>query len=193
MDQKKLKSIVESVLFISGEPVKIAKLAKVTGVGAEEISAAILELQKDYLADRGLIIITKEDFVQMATNPENSSFVSDLIKSEMQESLSRSALEVLSIIAYRGPIARSGVEAIRGVNSSFTIRSLLLRGLVERIENPKDSRGYIYKISFDFLKKLGIDSIQKLPDYESLSRDDRIDNVLGEESAGESEKTESEE
>ena len=114
----------------------------------------------------------------MATNPENASVIDQLIKSEIQENLSKAALEVLAIISYRGPITRVEIEAIRGVNCSFTVRSLMMRGLLERIENPKDNRGYLYKISFDFLRKLGVDSIEKLPDYEMLSKDERIDSII---------------
>jgi len=87
-------------------------------------------------------------------------------------------LEVLSIVAYRGPISRMDVEAIRGVNCSFTLRSLLMRGLLERIDNPADNRSYLYKISFDFLKKMGVESVEKLPDFENLSKDDRIDSII---------------
>jgi segregation and condensation protein B len=130
------------------------------------------------LGKRGLIILKKEDEFQLATNPENAPFIDQLIKSEMQEALSRAALEVLSIVAYRGPITRSEIESVRGVNSSYTVRSLMLRGLLERIENPSDSRGYLYKISFDFLKKMGIDGVEKLPDFEILSKDERIDSII---------------
>ncbi len=178
MDQEKIKSILESVLFVSGEAISVAKLVKITGVVEEEIEAAIISLQADYGKDRGIVIIRKEQELQMATNPENAAMVDQLIKSEIQENLSRAALEVLSIIAYRGPITRVEVEAIRGVNCSFTVRSLMMRGLLERMENPKDNRGYLYKISFDFLRKLGIDSIDKLPDYETLSVDARIESII---------------
>jgi len=178
MDQEKLKSIIESLLFISGEPTKISRIAKITGAPKPEVENAVMMLQNEYAGGRGMVIVKKEDEVQMATSPENSSFISDLVKSEIQENLSRAALEVLSIVAYRGPITRMDIEAIRGVNSSFTLRSLLIRGLVERIENPKDGRGYLYKISFEFLKKLGIDSIEKLPDFEILSGDSRIDSII---------------
>jgi segregation and condensation protein B len=97
----------------------------------------------------------------------------------MQEGLSKAALEVLSIVAYKGPISRAEIESIRGVNCSFTLRSLMMRGLLERIDNPKDGRGYLYKISFEFMKKLGIESIDKLPDYKELSQDSRIESVIG--------------
>jgi segregation and condensation protein B len=159
--------------------VKISKIVKATGAPKPEIENAIMVLQNDYAAGRGMIIMKKEDSVQMATNPENTSFVSGLVKNEMQEGLSRASLEILSIVAYRGPISRVDIDAIRGVNSAFTLRSLMIRGLLERVDNPKDNRGYLYKISFEFLKHLGIDSVEKLPDWESLSHDSRIESIIG--------------
>ncbi|OGI28457.1 MAG: SMC-Scp complex subunit ScpB [Candidatus Moranbacteria bacterium RIFOXYA12_FULL_44_15] len=180
MDQDKLKSIVESILFVSGEPVKISRLAKVSGAARPEVENALMALQNDYARNRGMVIIKKEDEVQMATSPENAETISELVKSEIQENLSRSALETLSIVAYRGPMTRADIEAIRGVNCSFTLRSLLMRGLLERIDNPENSRGYLYKISFEFLKKMGVDSVEKLPDWESLSKDARIENIISE-------------
>lgn len=178
METNKLKSIVESLLFMSGEPIKVSRLAKIAGVSRSEVENAVRILQEEYNDGRGLNFFRKDDEVQMVTNPENSEYVSAMIKSEIQENLSKSALEVLSIIAYRGPITRIDIEAIRGINSTFTLRSLLMRGLVEREENPKDNRGYLYKISFEFMKKLGIDSPEKLPDWENLSKDSRIDNII---------------
>jgi len=177
MDITNLKSQIESILFISGDPVKISRIAKVTGAEIPEIENAILVLQGEY-AEKGMNILTKEDEVQMATNPENAGIVDQLVKSEIQENLSKAGLEVLAIVAYRGPITRVEIEAVRGVNCSFTLRSLLMRGLVERIDNPKDNRGYLYKISFEFLKKMGVDSVSQLPDFESLSKDERIESIL---------------
>ncbi|KKR21532.1 MAG: hypothetical protein UT50_C0007G0018 [Candidatus Moranbacteria bacterium GW2011_GWA2_39_41] len=180
MEQAKLKSAIESILFVSGEPVSVIKIAKVTDSTVPEIEEVLEILKDEYVSGkRGIVILRKEQEVQMATDPENAELIDQLVKSEIQENLSRAGLEVLSIIAYRGPITRVEVEAIRGVNCSFTVRSLMMRGLLERIENPKDNRGYLYKISFDFLKKLGIDSIDKLPDYETLSKDDRIESIIG--------------
>jgi segregation and condensation protein B len=177
MEIEKLKSIIESILFIAGEPVKIGRITKITKKSKAEVENAVTALQNEY-STRGLAIIRKEDMAEMATSAENSEFVSELVKSEIQENLSQAALEVLSIVAYKAPISRADVEAIRGVNSSFTLRSLLLRGLLDRIDNPKDNRGYLYKISFDFMKHLGIDSIEKLPDWEALSQDSRIESII---------------
>lgn len=179
MEQEKLKTIIESILFVSGEPVKISKIAKVSGALKPEVENAIMMLENEYSGGkRGMVILKKEDEIQMATSPENSDIINQLVKSEIQENLSKAALEVLSIVAYRGPISRVEIEAIRGVNCVFTLRSLLMRGLVERIENPKDNRSYIYKISFEFLKKMGVESVNQLPDFETLSKDERIDSII---------------
>lgn len=178
MELEKLKSIIESILFISGEPIKASKIAKIAGVAKSEVISAVEALNNEYAAGKGLAIIRKEDEIQMTTSPDNASFISNLVKSEVQENLSQAGLEVLSIVAYRGPITRAEIEAIRGVNSSFTVRALLLRGLLERIENPRDARSYLYKISFEFLRRLGIDEISKLPDFETLTKDGRVDSVI---------------
>ncbi|MCD6149536.1 SMC-Scp complex subunit ScpB [bacterium] len=178
MDHKKLKSVIESLLFVSGEPVKISKLAKITQAPAPSIENAIMELSGEYLGKkRGIVIIKKDNEVQLATSPDNSLYSGKLVESELKESLSRVSLEVLSVIAYRGPITRSDIEAVRGVNSSFTLRNLLMRGLIERVENSKNKRQYLFRISFDFLKKLGLSSVKELPDYEKVSKDERVDSV----------------
>jgi segregation and condensation protein B len=170
MDPEKLKSIIESILFVSGEPLALIKLAKVADATEAEVEVAISGLSEDYAKGRGLRIIKIKDTIQMASNPDNAELVGELVKSEIQENLSQAALEVLSIVAYRGPITRAEIEAIRGVNSSFTLRALLIRGLLDRTENIKDNRRYLYNISFDFLKKLGMDSVEKLPDWETLNK-----------------------
>lgn len=173
-----LKSIIESILFIHGEPIKISKIAKVAGISKNEAENALEEMKREYSKDkRGMVIVQKNDEVQFATNPENSSLCSQLVKEELQGPLSQASLETLSIIAYRGPITRNDIEAIRGVNSTYTLRNLLLRGLVERTENPKFVRGYLYSASFDFLKQIGIESPEKLPDFEKLKQDDRIKSM----------------
>ena len=79
-------------------------------------------------------------------------------------------METIAIIAYKGPLTRLDIEYVRGVNSSFIIRNLLMRGLVERVENPKDARSYLYKVSFDFLKHLGVTGIEDLPQYQEFKK-----------------------
>jgi len=178
MDTNKLKSVLESLLFVSGEPVKISKLAKICGVSENKVETAVEDLCKDYEeGKRGLIVIKEKNFIQLASSPSNVSFTSQLVKSEFSADPSQAALEVLSVIAYRGPVSRVQIETIRGVNCSYILRSLLLKGLVERKESKKE-RGYLYSVSFDFLKSLGLKSVEELPDWRELSRSDKIDKLL---------------
>jgi segregation and condensation protein B len=178
MDEEKLKSVLESLLFVSGEPIKISKLAKITKKEVAEVENALMELERECLRNnRGVSVIKKDGKVQLVTNPDNAPFVNGLVESELKGDLSKASLEVLSVIAYKEPIARSGIEAIRGVNSSFTLRNLLMRGLIEKVENAENKRKHLYKVSLDFLKKLGLKRVEELPDYEKISKDERIDSV----------------
>jgi len=164
-----LKSIIETILFVHGEPVALEKLIKFTKAKKEAVLDALEKLKKDY-QDRGLTILIKDNKYQLGSNPENVKYIEDLIKSEFNEELSKAAVETAAIIAYKGPLTRAEIEYVRGVNSSFTLRNLLMRGLVERIENPKDARSYLYRVSFDFLKHLGATQIEDLPQYEEFRK-----------------------
>jgi segregation and condensation protein B len=178
MEKEKLKSILESLLFVSGEPVKLAKLAKICQVGKKDIDEALLEMNGTYQEqNKGLRIIERDDSAQLGTAQENTEFVSQLISGEMSADLSKSALETLSIVAYRGPITRAQVEIIRGVNCSYVLRSLLVRGLIERKETS-DTRGFLYEMSFEFLKIIGIQTARNLPDWEVLSKNEKIEEFL---------------
>lgn len=179
MDKNKLKSIIESLLFVSGEPVKFSKLTKIIGQEEAEVKLATEELARNYSENGGgLMILSKDDEVQLVSNKENMEFVEQLVKNELEGPLSLAALEVLSIIAYRGPVSKLEIEAIRGVNCSYTLRNLTIRGLIERKSNPKDARGYVYVVSFDFLKKLGVEKVENLPEYGTLSIDERINSIV---------------
>ena len=164
-----MKSILESMLFSIGEPISIEKLAKTLLKNQGLIKKAIDELVEDYQKEnRGLRIIKKGEKIQLVSSPENSQYIEKLIKDELQEDLTPASLEALAVIAYRGPITRAEIEEIRGVNCSYILRNLLIRGLIERRGLPEDARAYIYEISFDFLKKLGLSSIEELPEYKKL-------------------------
>ncbi len=175
MDKTQLKLILESLLFVLGEPTKIKKLAKILKVDFKKVKEELRELADDLKNNqRGVRILEKDEQVQMVSAPEANDWVEKIFKNDLQEDLSRTALETLAIIAYRGPITRAQIEFIRGVNSSFIIRNLLIRGLIERATNPQDARSYVYKISFDFLKKMGLEKVEDLPEYEKFSKDERV-------------------
>lgn len=175
-------SALESLLFVSGEPLAFLRLAKILKISDEETKICVQKLAEKYERDpeSGLQLIVKDKKVMLATKPENASFVDALTKSTLQENLSKAGLEVLSIIAYRAPITRMEIETIRGVNCSFTLRNLLLRDLIERQGNPEDARGYVYFPTFKFLQLLGMKDITELPDYKILSQDERLKTILEE-------------
>lgn len=164
------KSIIESILFSVGEPISIERLAKTLGENKDTVEKTVKDLEKDYEKEsRGLRIMKKGEKIQLVSSPKNSHYVEKLIKDELQEDLTPASLETLAIIAYKGPMTRAEIEEIRGVNSSFILRNLLIRGLIEKKGHPQDARAYIYEVSFDFLRKLGLGSIKELPDYEELT------------------------
>lgn len=172
-------SKLEALLFISGEPVGLSRLTELLGASPSDVKKAVTDLRARYLADpnAGLTLIEHGAKVEMATKKELAPLIEAFTKSTLQDTLSKAALEVLSIIAYRNPIARSEIEAIRGVNCSYTLRALLIRGLVEREGNPGDARGYVYRPSFQFLEHLGLSRIEDLPDYAVLAADERMQIV----------------
>lgn len=179
MEKEKLKSVIESILFTRGEEMNLSQLAKIIEVKKSELTSATEELVTQYKeGGRGFGIVINGENIQMVTNPDNAQFVEKTIKKNLQENMSRTALEVLAIVAYRGPVSRADIEAIRGVNSSFTLRNLLMRGLIVKNTNENDQRGYLYNISTEFIKKMGMGKVDELPDYESLSKDKRVESII---------------
>lgn len=162
-----LSSIIETILFAHGEPMSIAALADITSREQSEVTAALEELEHN-LAPRGICMLRKEHEVELGTNPANAAFIDEMVKQEFSQELSRSSMETLAIICYKGPLTRVQIDYIRGVNSSFILRMLLMRGLIERIDNPKDSRSYLYRPTFDFLKHFGITNMEELPRFEEF-------------------------
>lgn len=160
----KLSSLIESILFISGEPVSMARLMKLAKKSADEVTAALEELAVG-LEGRGIILARKDDEVVLATSPAAATVVSEIAAEEYARDLTRAALETLAIIIYKGPLSRSEIDFIRGVNSSFSIRNLMVRGLVERIPNPKHARTFLYRPSMELLAYLGVAKIEDIPEY----------------------------
>jgi segregation and condensation protein B len=175
-----LQSALEAMLFVSPEPVALTALVELLESTRDEIEEALSALRTAYESpERGLALILHEGAVELVTRPEHGALIEKWRKSKTQESLSKVALEVLSVIAYRGPITRTEIESIRGVNCQYTLRNLLMRGLIERRDEDA-VRGYSYVVSFDFLHHIGIERVEALPEYEALSRDERLTAVLGE-------------
>lgn len=164
-----LDSYIEAILFLEGEPIKIKRLAEILKKSEKEISDA-LKILEEKLSDRGIKLLKKDNAVMLASAPEASDICEALSKEEFNKDIGRAGLEVLTIVVYQGPITRSEIDYIRGVNSVFTVRNLLVRGLLERKINPKDGRSYLYSSSFRFLQFLGVNNINELPEYENFKQ-----------------------
>ena len=174
---------IEAVLFWKGEPMSRKKLSEVLKVELVEINEAVLKL-KESLQNRGVALIEKGDparnafniadaggEVMLGTAPEMSELIESLQKEELNKDLSKAALETLSIVLYKNGASRSEIDYIRGVNSSFTLRALSVRGLVEKTTDAKDSRKFIYKPTFELLSFMGVKSVEELPEYGSVNKE----------------------
>ncbi len=161
---------LEALLFIHGEPVPFKKIAEVLSVSQEQVQGLVQELENRLNAeDRGLTLVMSEEKVQLVTKAEFSDIIQSFVKSELSEELSPASLETLAIIAYFGPISRSRIDYQRGVNSSFILRSLLLRGLIERSSDPAHQNSYLYTPTLDMLKYVGVHKQAELPSFEQFS------------------------
>ncbi len=163
-----LEQKIEAILFWKGEPISRKKLSDILKIEQTEINESIEKL-KINLQSRGLVLLEKENDITLGTSPEISSLIEDLQKEELNKDLSKAALETLSIVLYKNGASRAEIDYIRGVNSSFTLRALSIRGLVERILDPNDNRRYVYRPSFDMLSFMGVKSVEELPNYREVS------------------------
>lgn len=159
-----LVSQLEALLFISGEPMPFSRLGALLKVSPGELEEAITLLTKS-LEGRGITVLRTHDTITLGTSPEAAELISKLKKEELERELSKASLETLSIILYKNGATRSDIDYIRGVNSSFILRNLAIRGLVERMENPTDKRTFLYKPTADLLAHLGLSSIEALPNF----------------------------
>lgn len=160
---------IEAILFWKGEPLKIKKLAEMLSISTENIENSVKELETS-LAGRGLTLIRLEDEVGLGTHPEMGEKIKELTKEEITRDLGKAGLETMTIILYKCPVTRADIDYIRGVNSQFILRNLLIRGLIERVPNPKDERSYLYKPTFALLEYLGISKVEDMPEFESLKQ-----------------------
>lgn len=161
---------LEAALFAYGEPMPRKALTDLLQLSPDAVDALISEYKAALEGDmrRGLTILDQGHRVQLVTKPEISGIISALFKAEVAEELTPAALETLSLITYFGPLSRAKLEYVRGVNSAFTLRNLLIRGLVERTPEPGRANSYQYRASADLLRHLGVRAPEDLPDFEKL-------------------------
>jgi segregation and condensation protein B len=170
MNQIPLSARLEAILFWKAEPVSFKKLAQLLSISEIDVKAGLIELEKS-LQGRGLSLVQTDTEVMLGTSKELSPLIEQLTKDELSRDLGKAGLETLAIVLYQGPISRADIDYIRGVNSQFILRNLLIRGLVERVDNPTDARSFLYKTTLDLLAHLGISKIEDLPEYANVRAD----------------------
>ena len=158
---------LEALLFVHGEPLTLKKIAAVLELEKDEVQKLAEDLKKQLESDsRGLVLVSDGEKLQFATKPQFGKILEDFVKEELSENLTPASLETLAIAAYFEPISRARIEYVRGVNSSFILRSLLLRGLVERFDDPDHANAFLYRPTFEAWRHLGLKGKEDLPDVE---------------------------
>lgn len=171
MEQKKLSCIIEAILFVAGEPVTLTDLAHALDLTVSELVQALDGLKEEYDRDaRGLRLNRFGESVQLSTRPEYAPYIERLLQPVQKQSLSQAAMETLSIVAYRQPVTKTEIEAVRGVKCDYSVQSLLNKGLIEEAGRKETlGRPILYATTEKFLQHFGIESLNELPDLDIKS------------------------
>ncbi|HOY11081.1 MAG TPA: SMC-Scp complex subunit ScpB [Candidatus Paceibacterota bacterium] len=162
-----LDAKIEALLFHKTEPMSLGKIAEAVETNPAEVEEALNTLEQK-LEERGIVLLKKDNTYMLGTSPAASDLIEKVTKDELSADLGRAGLETLAIIAYEGPISRPEIDYIRGVNSSFILRNLMVRGLIERVPDKNDSRRFLYRPTFELLRYLGVSEASELPEFESI-------------------------
>lgn len=160
-----LSNNIEALLFAFG-PMTRAALAKKLAVSEEEVAQAVAGLTARLTF--GIALVDDGHMLELRTAPAAAALIEQVQKDENSRDIGKAGLEALAAILYRGPLTRAEIDFIRGVNSSQTLRTLTQRGLVRRVENPKDERSFLYEPTTELLAYLGLAARSHVPEYESV-------------------------
>jgi segregation and condensation protein B len=162
-----LDARIEAILFYKTEPLTYDGLASMLGADSDALAEGITALEMR-LRGGGTRIICTDTTVQLVTAPEYAELIETMRKEEVKGDIGKAGAETLAIILYRGPLSRAEVDRIRGVNSTFIIRNLLVRGLIERRDADGNARSFLYAPTPELYAQLGITKREKLPDFSEV-------------------------
>lgn len=174
-DKESKLSIIESILFASGEVVDLKDLRRILGIYSDELDELLIELEDRYKRkDSGLSLSLSEETVQLTSKSSNYKYIKSLLDIHKRKSLSKAGSEVLAIIAYNQPITRIEIEQIRGVNSSGAIQKLIDQGLIKECGKKEVvGRPYLFGTTDLFLHLVGIKNLTELPSFEEFTNKDK--------------------
>ena len=173
---------IEAILFWKGEPMTLTELCRALNAPSGDIKKA-LQTVTEKLRGRGIALIQTEDAYALATAPETHETIEQLRKEELSRDLGKAALETLSIVLYKDAVSRRDIDYIRGVNSTAILRSLLIRGLIERKQSESGERMFLYRPTVELLSLLGVSGAEELPEYAAV-RDELAAATASEASEG---------
>ncbi len=175
-----LEAKLEAILFAVAQPLTVKRLAELADAKADQVKEALERLAEHLKHEAGgLQLALHGQEAELVTKPDAAEAVRAALKQEAQGELTRPSLEALAVLAYRGPLTRPELEQIRGVQSALILRNLMMRGLVEVKEDARLGQP-IYGVTLDFLKYLGADRVESLPDFETLHANASVEQVLDE-------------
>ncbi len=165
VEEKVIESVLEGILFTAGEPMEGARLCQVMGISREQLETAANRLRDFYRFEkRGLRLVKLEDSYQLTSAPEYADLIRRALETRKPPQLSPALLEVLTIIAYFQPTTRGYIEQVRGVSSSYSVNTLIERGLVEECGKMSvPGRPALFRTTKHFLKTFGLSSLEDLP------------------------------
>lgn len=165
MEIHDIESIIEGILFASGEPVGISRIAAVLGTDEQITAQAAANLRDRYIFERrGIRLVFLDKAIQLCSTPEYADYIRLALETRKQPQLSQQALEVLSVVAYFQPVTKLYIEQVRGVDSSYTVGLLQERGLIEscgRLSVP--GRPLLFRTTPAFLRTFGLSALDQLP------------------------------
>jgi len=165
-----ISNLIEAILFYKSEPLTVKEIAKLAEKDEEEIIAGMAELRSN-LSERGITLIEAGNEIALGTSPSFATLFEKLEKEENETPLTKAALETLAIILYKNKISKPQLDTIRGVNSQFIVRNLLVRGLIAKEVNQKDNRTFLYTPTTELFSFLGISNASDLTEYtENMSK-----------------------
>ncbi|MBE6053883.1 MAG: segregation/condensation protein B [Clostridium sartagoforme] len=172
----RIKSLIESLLFVSGEPLTIKELSNTLEISSKIIKGILDDMQNEYEEEkRGIKLISLNGEFQLVTKAENSEYIQKLLKKNKRQSLSQASLESLAIISYKQPITRIDIDEIRGVKSESALQRLLEKDLIKevgRLEVP--GRPILYGTTEEFLRQFGLKELKELPSLDLFSENDEV-------------------
>jgi segregation and condensation protein B len=193
-DDRQLAAAIESLLFVSGRPLERAELRKLLDIDDQRLQSSLQTLERDLIEqERGVRLQRMGEQIQLVTAPENARYVAALLGLPMTAKLTTAAMETLAVIAYRQPITRSQIEAVRGVNSDRALASLIQHGLVAEVGRAQTvGRPALFAPTSEFLQQFGLTSLEQLP-HVSIQEETATDEEAGQVATPDLAFTESEE